>query len=655
MPVKNRRNRSKSNPKTPENEELTEIRSKIDSNVENIEGSLNELRDVSANKKKKSTESKKFSESKKVVFLLGTIIGVVIAAYFGSRNKLDLNNIDFENMVKIDNFISFDNFQDYFDDWKLSLPTSLQTMVNEFQNTHNGPDYSESFAVGKSLQKEFNISSKHPVVMIPGVISTGIESWGLDGTEDCPSQPHFRKRLWGSMYMLRTMFLDKACWLKHIKLDPETGLDPPGVTLRAAQGFEAADFFMAGYWIWNKILENLAAIGYDPNKMITASYDWRLSYLDLEKRDSYFSKLKKQIELELASTGEKTVLVGHSMGSQIAFYFMKWAEAKGEYFGNGGSDWCNKHIYGFIDISGSMLGAPKAVPGLLSGEMKDTVQLNALAVYGLEKFFSRRERLDMLKTFGGIASMLPKGGEFIWGNLTNALEDSDDKLTSENSHGSFIKFYDTVGKYSSKNLTMEESIEFILNTSPDWFNRRTKEHYSYGISKSKKELERNNQDFSKWVNPLEAQLPNAPDLKIFCFYGVGNPTERSYVYQEETNKGMSKLNVTIKQPTEKQNTVFFTDGDGTIPLITHSMCHKWKTSKAYNPGNAQVKIVELKHDPDRFDIRGGAKTAEHVDVLGSAELNELILKVASGRDDLIDEKIITELKEWVKAMNWFDV
>ena len=81
------------------------------------------------------------------------------------------------------------------------------------------------------------------------------------------------------------MILDKACWLKYIMLDPETGLDPPKIKLRAAQGFEAADFFVAGYWIWNKILQNLAVIGYNPNNMISASYDWRLAYLDIWKKE----------------------------------------------------------------------------------------------------------------------------------------------------------------------------------------------------------------------------------------------------------------------------------------------------------------------------------------------------------------------------------
>ena len=64
--------------------------------------------------------------------------------------------------------------------------------------------------------------------MVPGVISTGLESWGPP-LGDCPSIGHFRKRLWGSFYMLRTMVLDKTCWLRHIMLDTTTGLDPPNI------------------------------------------------------------------------------------------------------------------------------------------------------------------------------------------------------------------------------------------------------------------------------------------------------------------------------------------------------------------------------------------------------------------------------------------
>lgn len=61
-------------------------------------------------------------------------------------------------------------------------------------------------------------------------------------------------------------------------------------------GIDAASSFMQGYWIWSKIVENLAVVGYDTNNMILAAYDWRLSYWNLEERDGYFSRLKASIE-----------------------------------------------------------------------------------------------------------------------------------------------------------------------------------------------------------------------------------------------------------------------------------------------------------------------------------------------------------------------
>jgi phospholipid:diacylglycerol acyltransferase len=267
----------------------------------------------------------------------------------------------------------------------------------------------DSFAIGLQARSQ-GVSAKYPVIMIPGVISTGLESWG---TEE-QSRQYFRKRLWGSWSMMRALVLDKASWKKHIMLDETTGLDPPGVKLRAAQGFDAADFFITGYWIWNKILENLATIGYDPTNAFTAAYDWRLSYMNYEIRDQYFTRLKNHIEVAKHLTGLKVVLLSHSMGSQVLYYFFHWVEADG--YGNGGPSWVNDHIESWINISGCMLGALKDLPAVLSGEMRDTAQLNAFAVYGLEKFLSRQERAEIFRHMPGISSMLPIGGEAVWGD-----------------------------------------------------------------------------------------------------------------------------------------------------------------------------------------------------------------------------------------------
>ena len=342
--------------------------------------------------------------------------------------------------------------------------------------------------MGLHLQSQ-GVRAHHPVIMIPGVISTGLESWGTDDM----SRPYFRKRLWGSWSMMRALILDKTGWKHHIMLDKETGLDPPRIKLRAAQGFDAADFFITGYWIWNKILENLATIGYDPTNAFTAAYDWRLSYQNLEYRDHYFSRLKSYIEIAARTTNKKVVLVSHSMGSQVLFHFLKWVEhpTKG---GNGGPNWVNDYVDSWINISGCMLGAPKDLPAVLSGEMKDTAQLNSFAVYGLEKFLSREERAEIFRAMPGISSMLPKGGDAVWGNTTWAPDDPEphkeliDGVTSDmvapppgHSYGSFINFRPSnlsdptnpsnphAFPVHPSNLTMSSALSYLLNVTSTWY------------------------------------------------------------------------------------------------------------------------------------------------------------------------------------------
>lgn len=66
--------------------------------------------------------------------------------------------------------------------------------------------------------------------------------------------------------------------------------------LHSTPGIDAASSFIQGYWIWSKIIENLAVVDYDPNNLFLAAYDWRLSLSNLEERDGYFSQLKTRIE-----------------------------------------------------------------------------------------------------------------------------------------------------------------------------------------------------------------------------------------------------------------------------------------------------------------------------------------------------------------------
>lgn len=264
----------------------------------------------------------------------------------------------------------------------------------------------------------------------------------------------------------------------------------------------------------NKILENLATIGYDPTNSYTAAYDWRLSYANLEVRDQYFSRLKAYIELAYKTSGRKVVLVSHSMGGQVIFYFFHWVAAASG--GGGGDNWVEDFVDSWINISGCMLGALKGVPAVLSGEMKDTAQLNSFAVYGLEKFLSREERAEIFRAMPGISSMLPIGGNAVWGNETWAPDD----LPGQNvTFGQFLNFKNQNGSTGYKNLTIEQSLDYIFNTTEDWYKNQVKGSYSQGIAHTSAEVNANEKDPRKWINPLETRLPLAPSLKVYCFYG----------------------------------------------------------------------------------------------------------------------------------------
>ncbi|PKS07092.1 hypothetical protein jhhlp_005690 [Lomentospora prolificans] len=569
------------------------------------------------------------------IFLLGSLFGIVAAGFFASTNDL----IDFPELSDL----SMDSLLDV-------LPAGI---VKDYRDLLKGErdmlDSYEAFSVGLKAQAE-GLSAHHPMIMIPGVISTGLESWGTANI----SRSYFRKRLWGSWTMMTALVMDKESWKKHIMLDKTTGLDPPSIKLRAAQGFDATDFFITGYWIWNKIFENLASIGYDPTNAFTAAYDWRLSYPNLEVRDRYFTKLKSYLETSLETSETKAVLVSHSMGSQVLFYFFHWVAS--EYGGKGGDDWVERHVDSWINISGCMLGAVKDVTAILSGEMRDTAQLNAFAVYGLEKFLSREERAELFRAMPGISSMLPIGGNAVWGDAQGA---PDDQPGQNFTYGSFLNFRDEPeATRPSRNLTVNEAMDYLLTTTDPWYRDMIKRSYSHGIAHSKAEVDENENDPRKWINPLETRLPLAPSLKIYCFYGVGKPTERGYYYRAPEKPGLSRLNITIDTTLTTEGVdhgVIMGEGDGTVNLLsTGYMCNRGWQMKRYNPAGSKITVVEMPHEPERFNPRGGPKTADHVDILGRQTLNELIIKVAAGKGDTIENYVVSNIVNYADKVKISD-
>ncbi|KIO16477.1 hypothetical protein M407DRAFT_85981 [Tulasnella calospora MUT 4182] len=90
------------------------------------------------------------------------------------------------------------------------------------------------FKVGAAAAEK-GLQAKYPVVLVPGIVSTGLESWSTSPEY----RQYFRKRLWGTTTMIRAVLTERDKWMAALMLDPETGLDPPGAKVRAAQGLDA--------------------------------------------------------------------------------------------------------------------------------------------------------------------------------------------------------------------------------------------------------------------------------------------------------------------------------------------------------------------------------------------------------------------------------
>ena len=606
---------------------------------------------------------------RRIWLVLGSVVVLAIAVVYGQHMASD------ESLRQLRTLLD-----DRFGDLSLEFPNLQRVLPQGLEYMDGVLDQSRrwfetlDFAVGRDYASR-GYKPHYPVIMLPGVISTGLEAWTTSKEES----GSFRDRVWGSSSMIRKLFLDKEKWLRHMSLDPVTGLDPEGIRVRAAEGLDAASYFAAGYWIWNKVIQNLAAVGYDMNMLTLAAYDWRLSFPNLERRDRFFSRLRNTFELNLQLHGKKSVLLAHSMGGNVAFYFLKWVEHEA------GEGWVDKHVEGTTLIAGSMLGVPKAMSALSAGDTREIVDMPAPVGRLFEHFFSPEERVALFRSLAGASSMLIKGGNAVWGNDTWAPDDPPNATVS------YGRFFDYPSVYDNSTHTVVQGepgrpLRIEASDMEDWLLQHTDENYrnmvtstySNGIERDPRQIRRNDRDPTKWSNPLEVALPNAPNMNIYCLYGWGKPTERAYVMRDTTanyqtdqvgsnSSAASQKNSRLGHRHSRIDTSAsdedgvpkvhlgcrFGEGDGTVPLLSlGTMCAEGWHQKRYNPGGAKLKVHEVLHRPDALDLRGGPQTGDHVDILGAYEVNEAIVQIATGHGHEVKEQFHSNIREYAKRIQW---
>ena len=246
------------------------------------------------------------------------------------------------------------------------------------------------------------------------------------------------------------------CWFQHIEMNATTGSDPNGIRVRPASGLRAADGLMGGaYSLWAPLLQTLGQLGFDENSVYMAAYDWRLGVRALEARDAAFTRLKLSMEAVYAAAqttgmGEqpKLVLAAHSLGGLVVHAFLQWVHSPlaadiGDpapcIFRDGAwqprsssslncSDvairsgwWAEKYIHTLVHVASPTLGVPKTLAAVYSGEAKDSATMAPLVAAVKERFMPRSAIRRVARSFGSMVSMLPVGGDAVWGDLSGLM------------------------------------------------------------------------------------------------------------------------------------------------------------------------------------------------------------------------------------------
>ncbi|KAJ3352840.1 hypothetical protein HDU91_005963 [Kappamyces sp. JEL0680] len=388
----------------------------------------------------------------------------------------------------------------------------------------------------------------------------------------------------------------------------------------------------------SRLVSNVAAIGGDLNNIKVLSYDWRMTLPNLEKRDLYFTRLKGAIELLYKQQGnERVVFVCHSMGNVVMSYFLNWVQSP--LGGNGGELWPDKYLKAWINIAGPLLGVTKALAPMLSGETKDTADLyDTFAADLVERLLNRTERRQLFQTFGGVATLFPKGGSGIWGlDLKNSTTASYAKRDVGN------EAYST----NFTHYTVEDMIEDAYNNVDNATARRWKDSYELDGEVVKKHLQRP----TSWANPLMAPLPRFPSkqFKVYCLYGTGHATERAYYYQFNSSATDPQDAYEIDKSFYMDgvaNGVESSDGDGSVPLLSLGyMCrHGWNSTDR-NPSKVPVVTKEFPRNIAVSNLipRRSSESVDHVDIQGNFQVLTDILHVIAGDDDYVQDRVVSQL------------
>lgn len=279
----------------------------------------------------------------------------------------------FSGKDKVENFSSGFGFE---------LPESIHPIFLNMYKQQLETDFG-LFDVIQNLKYKYfnpkigmNITDKslNPIVFIPGLGTTDITArWNksssknvktVNGTEFQESERWSCRQTqdqWTDMWFPgdnSNKRVSQYCWEDNIKVlynkNNNTVTNPEGVET-TIKGFGTTSFQPNSYL--NTWLSAVKALGYKEGfNLFGAGYDFR-KICSADEMGDYVNSLKQIIERSVRATGKRVMLVGHSLGSNIANYFLV----------NQPKAWKDAYIKSFVTFSGAFGGCPKALRTMLSG------------------------------------------------------------------------------------------------------------------------------------------------------------------------------------------------------------------------------------------------------------------------------------------------
>ncbi|KAG1663891.1 hypothetical protein FOA52_014704 [Chlamydomonas sp. UWO 241] len=378
--------------------------------------------------------------------------------------------------------------------------------------------------------------------------------------------------------------------------------------------------------------------------------------------------------------------------------------------------------------------------------MRDTAQLAGIAAFITNGMIPAGARARLFRTWASLLAMMPVGGARVWGNSTWAPDDTDTMRAAGRTFGAFFSvkdFYSTPGAAETNSscdidaghnssmssyvqalgvrarsagvavaaalahtatrkrpraagelrpVTVRAAMAAALEETGPLMAKHYKEWGPQANAGSPSE------QAGRWGGVIfpdatRVPLPPAPSFKMYCVYGVGIMSERSYYYARNATASAEAARATAActngegdDPTcarlDPEGTfnaqggtfnwridtgvnipesgleygVQMTDGDLTVPLIsTGAMCHGGWRSARLNPARCRIVTREKLHQATTVvsdPARSGPASGHHVDIMGNDDMLMDALAVVSGHGDELEDEIHSEVANITANIDW---